>query len=259
MNSDSNTEPDADPNAESEDGLNRKGSPDPESLLDRLATGGVLAAKEDSGNLVLTDEFLDLVTDSRRTVSAVGEEGRDADTLNLPGGRDRDPFNRLLETTDNEDLAAEYLALVRADIDGFTHEDRLRSLPLLDALRDGVPNEGSPDPFVPIRGPSLPALLPLYERAIVYTWREDCPPCDVMRDAFEAVFETPPRDIALFSVYGPDNAELLYEHYDVVGGPTTLFCYQGSVDARLTGAYAEQIVEREVRKLREVDPSAADS
>ena len=254
MNSDTNTESNHEPNQDE--------PLDPGSLIDRLAANGVLAAEEDSGDLVLTEDFLELVRDSRQAVTEAVEGGQDADVtgllqeLNLGGDEDR--VDELLASTDDEEIIAEYVALVRTDVADFSAEDRLRSLPLLDALRGEIPDEGSPDPFVPVRGPSLPVLLPLYERAIVYTWREECPPCDVMREAFEAVLEEPPADIALFSVYGPDNAELLHEHYDVVGGPTTLFCYRGSVDARLAGAYAEQIVESEVRKLREVDPTAAD-
>ena len=241
MSSDTHTDPTADPG---------DGSLDPEPLIDRLTASGVLATGEDArGELRLAESFGDLVREARRSIR---EDGRAALESDL--GDADEPVEELLDA--GEDVAAEYLALVRADVEGFAREDRLRSLPLVDTLRHEVPAEGSPGPFVPVRGSLLPVVLPLYERAIVYTWREDCPPCDLMREGFEAVFEEPPGDVALLSAYGPAHAETLQEQYDVVGGPTTLFCYRGAVDARLTGGHARQIIESEVRKLREL--AAAD-
>lgn len=257
MSSDMDTETeeetatDAAPGPGSGEGPDRVELLDPESLIDRLTAAGVLTVEEgESDDILLSEGFRDLIDDACRVLSDTdGTAPRvDVEVSDNEQGR----IDELLALTDDEEVTAEYLALVRADVDGLAHEDRLRSLPLIDALRGEVTDDGSPDPFVPVRGSSLPALIPLYERTIVYTWREDCPPCDLMREDFEAVIEKPPEDIVLFSVYGPDYAETLHEHYDVVGGPTTLFCYRGAVDARLTGAHSEQIVESEVRKLREV-------
>lgn len=148
----------------------------------------------------------------------------------------------------DEEFIAEYLSL--AHTDGLSQLNRLRALSLFDSLRRSIPNAGAPEPFVPIRGVRLSRLLPLYERAIVYTWKEDCPPCDLMKEEFESIFTDPATDIALFAVYGPNWAELLHEEYDIIGGPTTLFCYKGRVDARLSGAYAKKIIQSEVEKLR---------
>lgn len=148
----------------------------------------------------------------------------------------------------DEEFIAEYLSL--AHLDGLSEDNRLRALSLFDSLRRSVPDKGAPEPFVPIRGVRLSLLLPVYERAIVYTWKEDCPPCDLMKGEFESIFTDPTTDIALFAVYGPNWAELLHEEYNVIGGPTTLFCYKGRVDARLSGAYAKKIIQSEVEKLR---------
>lgn len=259
----SNTESDADRLAESNNEAESPESHEPESLIERLIASGVLATRDGeaeesgtSGEIVLAETFLDSIRGSGRLLSAGDGTAPGVDAGGPIDEGDRERVKELLAATGDEEIAAEYLALVRAGIDGFTHEDRLRSLPLLDTLRADVADEGSPDPFVPVRGPFLPVVLPLYERAIVYTWREDCPPCDLMREGFEELFGEPPADIALFSVYGPAHAEMLHEHYDVIGGPTTLFCYRGAVDARLTGGHAEPIIESEVRKLREV--TAAD-
>jgi hypothetical protein len=241
MSSDTHTDPAAEPD---------DGSLDPEPLIDRLTASDVLATGEDGrGELRLAEPFRDLVREARRRIREDGRAAIEADLGDAAG----EPVEELLSA--GEDVAAEYLALARADGEGVTRGDRLRSLPLVDTLGHEVPAEGSPEPFVPVRGSLLPVVLPLYERAIVYTWREDCPPCDLMREGFEAVFEEPPEDIALLSAYGPAHAETLQEQYDVVGGPTTLFCHRGTVDARLTGGHARQIIGSEVRKLREVAAS----
>lgn len=165
---------------------------------------------------------------------------------------DKEKMESLLEVGgEQERILAEYLTF--ADIDGLSHAERLRMMSTLDMLLpSSSPTDGTPDAFLPVDGNRLPLLLSVYDRAIVYIWREDCPPCDVMRDEFNEIFPSPPDDLALLSVYGPDCAKLLQEEYGVTGGPVTLFVLHGKVDARLNGAQYREVIETEIEKHREI-------
>ena len=234
--------------ADTDEGEATAASTDSETLLERLSAGDVLEV-DDRGTVRLDEAFTDRIDARRREIA--GADDADLREVLRDASVEDDAIEGLIEAAAlDEEFLAEYLALDR--VDGLSHEARLRTLSLFDALRHAPPDAGAPEPFVPVRGVRLPLLLPLYELAIVYTWREDCPPCETMKEGFEATFEEPPADIALFSVYGPDWGELLEERYDVVGGPTTLFFHEGRVDVRLTGAHATPIVRREVEKLRDV-------
>ena len=93
--------------------------------------------------------------------------------------------------------------------------------------------------------------MQLTRRAVVYVWQEDCEPCDLVRQTLEDLLDAP-EDIALFAVYGPDWAELLYEEFDVAGAPTTLFVLDGEVDSRLNGPHYPESYEGELETLREL-------
>lgn len=181
---------------------------------------------------------------------------------------DDEIYNKLHEATGDEDeteailtfegeqerLVAEYLTL--CDIDGISHAERLRLMSIFDTLLpSSLPTDGTPDAFLSVDGNRLPFLLSVYDRAIVYIWRNDCPPCDIMRDEFNEIFTSPPDDLALLSVYGPDCAKLLQEEYGVTGGPVTLFTLHGRVDARLNGAQYPEVIETEIEKHRELGRS----
>lgn len=84
----------------------------------------------------------------------------------------------------------------------------------------------------------------------MYIWLDDCEPCETVHEDLDDIFEQPVDDLALFSVYGPDHAELLAEEYDVSGGPTVLFFHTGTVDARLYGAQHREVLETEIEKHR---------
>jgi thiol-disulfide isomerase/thioredoxin len=150
---------------------------------------------------------------------------------------------------DRESLVGEYLVV--SDVDGLCHRDRLYALALLSPLvAPQPPDHGAPEPFVPVDGRRLPLVVLTVERAIVYVWREDCPPCDLMRDDLEAVVDGGLGDIALFAVYGPDAMNVLADRYRVTGAPMTLFFLDGSVDARLRGANHPEVIQKEIEKLR---------
>lgn len=182
-----------------------------------------------------------------------------------------------LKKLDDEDLREEISALVDdtsladifADIHGGhndlfvtyralndTVEDRseleyVQLLAILDQLqRPPAPSDGVPESFFAVHGDLLRLLIEVHPAAIVYVWRHECDPCDLVRQDLDELFEHPPDDLALFAVYGPDWAELLAREYDVGGGPTVLFTLNGTVDCRLVGAYDPDVLKREIETHR---------
>jgi thiol-disulfide isomerase/thioredoxin len=215
---------------------------DENELFETLVESGVLSTRED-GEVRPSSEF-------ESTVSRYGERIRDETdrrdalvAVDTPSGRVAD-FVSVAEEA--PDFVARYLA-VRDVAEALGFVESVRVVILLDRFSGPTPpTEGSPEPFLPVAGERLPAMLGIFPVAVVYVWRERCPDCDEMRDALEAVFERGHDSVTLLSVYGPDCAEMLEERYDVVGGPTTLFAVDGTVDSRLQGAHVEEVVEREV-------------
>lgn len=111
--------------------------------------------------------------------------------------------------------------------------------------------EGAPEQFLPIHGEWLPLVEAMYSPAIVYIYRHDCPPCDLVRGDFEELFDpSPPAGLSLFSVYGPDATTVLKDAYDVAGGPAVLFLANGRVDTRLYGAQDPKVLAAEVEKIQ---------
>jgi hypothetical protein len=117
------------------------------------------------------------------------------------------------------------------------------------------PATGIPNSFAPIPVEKMTSISRLFSPMVVYIWRENCDPCDQMRDTFNRIFPEPPADMAVFSVYGPENPTLLREEFDVGGAPTTLFVRETGVDARLTGAHYRRTIEKELSLLREYSTS----
>lgn len=118
-------------------------------------------------------------------------------------------------------------------------------------LRSVPEQTGVPDHFLPVHGDLLPLIEAAYSPAIVYVFRHDCPPCDLVREDFEELFDPePPEDLSLFSVFGPDAVDILREDYDVSGGPAVLFLANGRVDVRLYGAQDPMVLSTEVDKIQ---------
>ncbi|WP_137287674.1 thioredoxin family protein [Halorussus salinisoli] len=165
---------------------------------------------------------------------------------------DVDKLAALQDTYDNTDAGSVYAALTEF-VPEISDDERLRVTLLLDGLVGETPETaGVPDPFLPIPGEALPSLLATYERAIVYVWRNDCAPCELVREDLEMHCATQPEGVILLAVYGPASAELLQEEYDVAGGPTVLFVKNGRVDARLLGAHSRETLGSLVEDLVDV-------
>jgi hypothetical protein len=148
---------------------------------------------------------------------------------------------------------ARFLALDDAGTESLV--DALRYTLLVERFeRPAPPTAGAPAGFLSLHGDQLPLALALSQRAMVYVWREDCDPCDTMRDEFEDAFgETGDDELGLYAVYGPDAAGFLYDRYDVAGAPTTLFVLDGTVDCRLEGAHYRSVIDSEIETLRSLD------
>jgi thiol-disulfide isomerase/thioredoxin len=204
----------------------------------------------DGERLQLSDAYCEQVetfeeqlrgTDEEQLRRTVRDEVGESEADQVIGACESDPA-----------LIARYLAL-SSRTEEHDVVERLRLVPIVEQFFGTTPDEGAPDAFTPVQPDQLPFLLNLYERAIVYMWRDDCEPCDLMREELESLFPDPPEDIALFAVYGPDDPRFLYEEYDVSGGPATLFMLNGEVDARLYGAHYTGVVESEIETLRSLD------
>jgi len=220
----------------------------PDELLDTLVETGVLEPTAGGESVAVTAEFQEFVEETETTLERRERLREELDA------RFDDPevVDRLVALGD-EDLRFVAQCCGLAERAGLPVDDLVRTVAVLAQLQGDPPRaEGVPDPFLPVRGEQLPTLLELTRRAVVYVWQEDCEPCDVVRETFEEILDGPPEDIALFAVYGPDWAELLYEEFDVAGAPTTLFVLGGEVDSRLNGPHYSESYEGELETLREL-------
>lgn len=216
-------------------------------VIDVLVDSGVLVPTTDE-ELQLGDAFLDRLETQEAFV-----HDRDEDewkTLLSRHCDDAEAVDALVAVSGEcPELVAEYLALTEET--QLPHADRLRVLPSFDSIRpDGPPDDGVPDAFLAVGGSRLPFVVNMFDRSIVYVWKHDCGPCDLVRADFDDVFETSPDDLGLFAVHGPSAARFLYDQYRVDGAPTTLFFLDGDVDARLRAAHSPDVLANEIEKLR---------
>lgn len=220
-----------------------------EHRIKQLVHDGIL---EDSDEqfLELTDEYHDWVEQQLEDL-----EQKD-DILNEITGTlaNERAESLLLNSYDDErELAAEYRVLAEKT-DGLSSEELLEVLLAFKQIQYRSDHtEGVPEPFLPVDGAHLDTFIRLHHRAIVYIWRDDCDPCEVMREEFDEMFDQPPTNIALLAVFGPEIPENILETYDIAGAPTTLFVLNGEIDARLIGPHYGEVIENEVEILREAN------
>lgn len=217
-----------------------------QTVVESLCQAGILEAT-DTGIRFTADYPAKL--DEYRTEVETLDDAELVDRITEATGSEEEAETLLRTATD--EIVAEYLSL--SEVEGLSHTDRLRALASFDSLRGSpLPTDGVPDPFVPVRGDRVRVLADLYELTLIYVWMDDCPPCEIMRSELERTFETPPDDIAMFAVYGPDWKEELHDEYKVDGAPTLLYLIRGNVDVRLRGAYYPETILKEVEKIREI-------
>lgn len=226
--------------------METEGSNDAEEILDTLVQVGVVGIEDERGGLRFTSDFLTTLEEVESFVTRA-DEAEIMDELDSVTG-DEDVSRTLLDIgTESGRLVMEYLAL--SQFEGLSHLERLQALTVFDTFYvPPPPTEGSPEMFLPVRGERLPFLFEMNDRAIVYIWREDCPPCEIVKDDLDEIFSRQPEDVGLFSVYGPDCSELLQERYDITGGPTTLFIEDGEIDYRVYSAPPRDLLLEECRR-----------
>lgn len=220
-----------------------------EGNLDRLVAAGVIEADEEA--VRLADGFRAAVGDRRDELATMAESERRERLADVFG---EGVASALFEPeADHLDVMAAGLALGEAVEDA--DEELLTALPVVESLRHAPRAEGAPEAFLPVRGDQVAPFTQLFDRAIVYVWREDCDPCDIMREEFDELLDADEEEIALFAVFGPPYAQHLDETFDVGGGPTTLFFLEGEVDARLMGAHHQEMIVDQIEMLRELGPA----
>ena len=198
------------------------------------------------GGFTLSPEFtrsIDRITEN------IEMEGVSEDYLS-EDVRSEELLSTLSEIFEESPVVVAYYCAIQQFIPSLSHDRTVQiTATLLRFDREPELVSGVPDQFLPVRGEVIPGLVKLTKKAIVYVWDEDCEPCDLVKGDLENTLEDDNREISLFAVYGPASSKILYENYDVVGAPTTLFFVNGAVDARLQGAYEPAVVEIEVDKL----------
>lgn len=205
-----------------------------------LIEAGALSA-DDLDSVELSGEYAAAVEVRRqvpedRRVATIREHVADADGVPALSGVDAG-------------LLAHLCALAER-VPELPFETLLRAALVVQSLEAGAPpTDGVPEGYVPVRGDQLPSVLQLYDRAVVYVWRENCPPCDVMVRDLEALSADLTSGMGQFAVYGPNWARPLQEEYDVVGGPALLFVARGGVRSRLYEAAYPEAIEAELRAL----------
>lgn len=216
-----------------------------QALTTHLLESGVLIENRRGDRYRLGDRF-------RRTVSKYEKmvvENEDPGAV-FEGSGDDEEVTLLREIHDRRpSLVVKYKSFEEL-LDGIEHPELLQLAFFFEGFEnDGPSANGSPDAFLPISTPLFLDVVDLCASAVVYIWVEDCEPCDAMVETLNEVFDERPRDTLLFSVYGPDHAELLENELDVSGGPTTLFVCDGDVDSRLLGSASPTVVEKEYGKI----------
>jgi hypothetical protein len=217
-----------------------------EQLVDDLRSVGVLAEGNSTDTLRLSRDFRDTVAEYRRELADDAEP-----TLSevvREHVADTDLAAVLTESDDvSRHVFPEFLALSDAT-DDLSESHQFRVAITLNQLDPELPpSEGCPNPFLPVHGDRLPLLTQLYSRAVVYVWRHECHPCNLVKSDLEAMIDRP--ELPLYAVFGPDHAEFLSRTYDVVGGPTTLFFVSGEVDMRLQGAYPPESLYNSLQRF----------
>jgi hypothetical protein len=219
----------------------------PNAMLDELIEGGLLAERDGGAELHLTDHITRDLEDERRRL-----EEADLNTVRRELDDGADIVDCLLDGANPPDGMLPHYLAARNHLDQAEPEIWLRLATVLFQLDEGMPPiDGVPAPFLPVTGRTLEVFQTVYPASIIYIWRHDCGPCEEIRRHFETIFsETNPDGFALFGIYGPDWAEILHERYEVVGGPTTLFTINDSVDLRIQGGCSQQYLEEEVETFR---------
>lgn len=221
-----------------------------ERLFTSLSESGIVGSEGE--DIELTEEFRAAVSATRERLLEMEEADIEAE---LSEHSEESATERLAELAgDHPQFVASFLEAAKR-VDGLSPEEQVKITAIVQQLQTGLPpSTGTPDGFFEVAGQQLDPLLALNEKAIVYVWRDNCDPCEPIREDLETLLDDP-DDIALLSVYGPDCPRYLQENYDVVAAPTVLFAVRGEIDSRLQGPHPTPSYEGEIEYLREELPA----
>lgn len=220
---------------------------DREATLSRLLERAVLVAEDGGESLAFGDAFEDAVADHQRALEDADAAAR---ARRIEGAVDDADTATLLTDAVEIDSGFVACAVALAEQTELPADGLLELTVVLQQFRGDVPAvSGVPEGFLPVAGDQLETVLALFPRAVLYVWKEDCEPCDLVVESLEAVFEEPPGAVAPLAVRGADCAELLRDRFDVAALPTTLFLIDGAVDSRLVGAYEPAAFAHEIAMI----------
>lgn len=215
--------------------------------IEDLLAADVLTGTGGGNGVRISDRFIDAVETAEETLVDADSLRERIDTT-VEDGEARRSLHSLV--ADDPDFVVTYLT-----VDRFIEaepEEVLRATIVLAQLERGPPPDaGSPEAFMPVHADRLETVLHFFPKAVVYIWREDCDPCDLVREDFDEMFEEPPEDLGLLSVYGPADPDVLERAFGVPGGPTVLFVQRNRVLSRLYGAHHPATLQGEIDGLRD--------
>lgn len=201
---------------------------DTEDLYDRLRSEGVF---EESGkDIRLTDEFVDTRERWQEEVAEF-DESTYAARVEEYATEGEVPADDVDERTLADAIAVRETC---ETIDSPTSAHVARSL---QRSETGDENPNVPAGFVALSGEEMEQFMQAHPASVFFCWRKDCRPCELVREDLEALRSDGeiPENVGLGAIYGPDNAEVLYEKYEVGGSPTMLFCSEDGVESRYVG------------------------
>ncbi|WP_336023274.1 hypothetical protein [Halobellus salinisoli] len=215
---------------------------DPEDLYERLLDEGLFESEDEQ--LQLGEEF---VSARQRFRKAIAGRDEDADVPRLGEYVERTPFSAE-EVDDGTFADALAVSDVCETVDAGTSLHVALSLDRSEAAED---ESHVPAGFVSLAGEEIESFLRAHPASIVYCWRENCDPCRAVGDHLADLRRdgTILEQFGLAAVYGPDNAEVLSEKYDMGGSPTTLFCAGTTIESRFMGNPGPKGLRREINTL----------
>lgn len=221
-----------------------------EESIDRLTDAEVLRERSD-GRFAVTGAIQSELDEVRQQIEA-GGWGHVREAVQTVCASDDQSEQVLAALDDRTARGARFLVIQSAT--EFTVPECLQLTYLLEEFdREPPPDTGVPGGFHAIHGDQVPLVMTVTAKAILYVWKSNCDPCDTMYEEFDSIFgEAEDGELGLYAVYGPDASEFLYDRYNVVGAPTTLFFLNGAVDSRLQGPHYRSVITSEIETLREV-------